>query len=471
MVLMCAAEECESPPHARRLLQVGVTSVPKMQLRDLNFGGLGHADLPKQRRHAALRPEYVKMERFSELRNEWETCDSGNFSNCFHSTGPPRTEDASDNSSLHHHLRRGMQCCGPVDNERIEGNIAAGSSVSKIAMEIHLHCPIGHRSKFTIQVDPTFTNGEAELFFDLRHQFTFEKWSRNLTGSLAGRSQRKVSVANRVHLRVEPGKVNTFRLEFTRTDATKDAFVTAYAWAVKVPVAFLECMETKHQHAHCISQLNSSSAEAMQLRSNHMQQLRCLDNTSSSEPCMLWRDCLSDHTREHLLTVLQATAAVPRPGGNQPATAAEGSGESREEQEGSGSNREEEGADVDHATCISPDSADPEAWDCDCVDSFHDACDAMGMERGHDCYKLLICRSEKVCQQWKQRAGCGSLSLPRGSSEAENAPAANSGSAAGSSEGSPLGLLDSQAALAQRARTRSSGTTLDGTISGKACTR
>eukprot|EP00931_Biecheleriopsis_adriatica_P035786 TRINITY_DN20617_c0_g1_i1.p1 TRINITY_DN20617_c0_g1~~TRINITY_DN20617_c0_g1_i1.p1 ORF type:complete len:533 (-),score=87.46 TRINITY_DN20617_c0_g1_i1:347-1945(-) len=392
--------------------------LPQQQLINyLHFGGLKHTDNSSY--DVQYRPEYTTTERFNESLGAWETCSSEEKSEtCFRGTNGNRCIDTNSahgqvttdvighscsDYAAHPSLCEAFDdsdfssksmCCdcgggGDINEERfiwawepsLEGHIPAGSDVSTLALEMHVDCPVDLSiAAFALKVFE-LSEGIVHIFHNLQKLATVdESGTQSHRGDLY-----RTSGDGAVIIPVLPDSKNTLRVEFSPTKGDTTARVRLDIYGTNIPEDFDHCMGLDH----CMKVLDASSAEAKMLRNDHFLQVECLEGRSASQYCAAWRDCLTKANRnsaipqieDHLLQVLRATL-VP--------TGHEGKAVIKD--------------DHDHAECISPLSADPESWDCDCIDNFNKRCDDMGMARDQVCYKLLLCDSPVVCPAWKDAA-------------------------------------------------------------------
>jgi len=62
----------------------------------------------------------------------------------------------------------------------------------------------------------------------------------------------------------------------------------------------------------------------------------------------------------------------------------------------------------DHAECVDPEFADPESWDCECMEVFTSKCPESDDDRSA-CLKGIMCNNDQVCRAWKDSNCADSL--------------------------------------------------------------
>eukprot|EP00931_Biecheleriopsis_adriatica_P055412 TRINITY_DN32753_c0_g1_i1.p1 TRINITY_DN32753_c0_g1~~TRINITY_DN32753_c0_g1_i1.p1 ORF type:complete len:453 (-),score=69.77 TRINITY_DN32753_c0_g1_i1:16-1374(-) len=325
----------------------------------ITFGGDKHGTLENS--NIMLRPEYVTAESFSESKQQWVPCASGD--NCFAGTLLNEMLDET-------HAPRGPAlpaewnpARGDAVPDILQGQISKGGDVSKIAFEIHVNCPVDVKTMVFWYLPQQVENGHLHVFFNLTRAATFTP---------------ETALSTSINIPVSPGAINTIRMELHRSKKWKAASAQVQVAVGDMSPDFMECMEKKANHGHCVEHLGTTSQDALKIRNSEALQLSCLQGRDTSSTCRAWKECLTPAVQAHMLNVLTATLAG--------AMASV--------------------ADQDHAGCVSPAHTNPSAWDCDCAKSFNDACDSLGMPRDHACYKSLLCQNANVCTSWKQAASC-----------------------------------------------------------------
>jgi len=179
-------------------------------------------------------------------------------------------------------------------------------------------------------------------------------------------------------------------VEFNRADtaSTASGYITMKAENIDEHVD--GCMGTQV----CLAGLGDSTASAFRFRSSNKLQLLCLSATTAtqrndaSDHCEQFVTCLSEHPprKENLEALLKASLG---PSG----LLAENS--KRSPRRGRSSGRRDQV--VDAEGCVDPSVADPESWDCECMDEWTVSCGGANDE----CFSGILCADANVCASWK----------------------------------------------------------------------
>lgn len=184
------------------------------------------------------------------------------------------------------------------------------------------------------------------------------------------------------------------RLEFTVHDPSKTAVVGLEFMRLWMRQEYAQCEDAKV----CLNVLNGTSSEDKELRQSNVAQFHCLNGSSTSPVCDVWRACLDGQDDSHtprLLRLLKAagvtaTASVAR---SDVALIADSNNPSAE-------------------SCVNPPNQDPESWDCDCHDRMLEHCEKLRAQTNYDgstdhCLRSQLCEDPRLCDAWKQQM-CGS---------------------------------------------------------------
>jgi len=182
------------------------------------------------------------------------------------------------------------------------------------------------------------------------------------------------------------------RISLRPSDTSKKASAVLLMMANGVDASVDSCMSIKDG----LSVLGDESEAAFELRNVNARQLTCLKgdfgamSETLGEKCKKWRTRISKEERELLLAFLSAALKG----------ASTGMAEVRSRQHlrpslnASRTTRE---------SCSDPAVDDPESWDCECLQSMKQTCEA---EHSHlsleDCLRTLMCNNGDVCEEWKE---------------------------------------------------------------------
>lgn len=306
---------------------------------------------PHTKVSTAVRPTLVTTEHYNSSLGAWQACatDSSHKSvgDCFTGFGNKRSGD-----------------------DALTGRIRANSDVTQVALGLHVNCDGTEDAKFLFHLK-RMANAIVEVWmnYQILHNYTADKENGH---------------AIKLEIPIDPDSVNEARLVLKPKNRAEAATAVVDIDAYMVQQSFLECMEGKAETDECLAEIEANSSEAKLLRNSQILQKECIEGTSSNSFCEGWKSCLSSSKQQHLLNVFKATMkknVLALPASTEP-------------------------VEDDHSTCMYPDSVDPEGWDCDCADNANAACDDMGMAQDDQCYHLLLCQSETVCESWKTSNDC-----------------------------------------------------------------
>jgi len=139
------------------------------------------------------------------------------------------------------------------------------------------------------------------------------------------------------------------------------------------------CMATKF----CLKEFGNVTPAEYEIRNVNQKQLGCLENEvddmpeASREVCERWLECLQDVDKKLLKNLLQAAL------GTNPSLV-----EVSEEETG-------------ESDCVHPETADPETWECDCLDEIKTTCN--NTDNQTECFNGHMCNHCKICLGWKHQ--------------------------------------------------------------------
>jgi len=192
------------------------------------------------------------------------------------------------------------------------------------------------------------------------------------------------------------------RIEVSRQNAGQNALAEVGVTLRNVPRAFDECMTLKSGHANCLEEQSVLKSTG---RSDHQSQLTCLERKEgyekSFEGCENWRACLSQDSITYLKAINRALLPKKKK--------EEKKKEKKKKRKGKGKalvqvpgqtqlaqQRVNATGLPDRGTCISPDTIDPEAWDCKCFDWIYE----LEKENGQGALHDQVCCDKNVCKDW-----------------------------------------------------------------------
>jgi len=189
------------------------------------------------------------------------------------------------------------------------------------------------------------------------------------------------------------------RISLRPSDTSQKASAVLLMMANGVEASVDSCMSVKDG----LSVLGDASEAAFELRNVNARQLTCLkgDFGAMSEPlakkCKKWRKSISKKERKLLLAFLSAALK----GASTGMTEVRSRQHLRPALNASRTTRE---------SCSDPAVDDPESWDCECLQSMKQTCEA---EHSHlsleDCLRTFMCNNVGVCEEWKEEHCEGSL--------------------------------------------------------------
>lgn len=173
-------------------------------------------------------------------------------------------------------------------------------------------------------------------------------------------------------------KDSRIRVEFTRT-GNGNAYAVVRLKAHNVDESVDTCMSTKN----CLKEIGDvNQAASFELRNSNDMQSKCLRGELSSSKCTAWRNCLQNVPGGYTDFANALSAAV------EPVTSmlVEDSSETVAK---------------DDSHCVDPSTADPESWECECLQKMKDNCLAQNRAVDADCFRDLYCKDDRVCCSWK----------------------------------------------------------------------
>jgi len=272
------------------------------------------------------------------------------------------------------------ECVGADKSMRI--SVKPGTDTDKydaFKMDMWARCTKGE-DKWGVN-DLRVNNGKMELYVDdeiqkeLSHKKTSDDTSHESLAKLFLKGKNRDM---HVSIRFIPDKRD------------REAWAEVFVNAMGVDDFTDACLTNKL----CLEKLGDGSDEAYKLRNSNEEQYKCLtsDGNNDSDKCTEWKKCISGHdqTQTKVLGYL-LTAALKTPGSLIETNASS-----------STATLSEQG----RASCIDPRTADPEAWDCQCMADLKDQCADKADDEQADCFRQLMCGHEAICAAWKS-SFCG----------------------------------------------------------------
>jgi len=212
----------------------------------------------------------------------------------------------------------------------------------------------------------------------------------------------------------------SIHVEFDPVDPAKTAKGKVQLFASNVSPYSDQCLTTKF----CLKLFGDASDAGYELRNVNKMQLHCLAGDSASmsaavrAKCKKWLECLKSADRALLESFLRAALGE---GGSPPTTTMPTTTTNtrrritttRRRRRRRRQSRRRRGSSSlikdgsDEVECLDPATADPESWDCDCVETMKAACSASTTDM--DCFKAHMCNHGGVCRAWKKQHCSASL--------------------------------------------------------------
>jgi len=180
------------------------------------------------------------------------------------------------------------------------------------------------------------------------------------------------------------------RAVFVPLDKNSPSGAEAKIEVLAMPKSVEQCVTFKN----CLALLGDGSDEGFELRNNNMFQRTCLESGASSLPshlqtkCSVWDGCLPLDSKLNLKAILAASGVGLASFADEVSIVSHNSTISN-----------------DPNACTMPDVADPESWDCECIEEMIDVCGGTD----ESCFKDLLCNRAEVCQSWKDEQQCVAL--------------------------------------------------------------
>jgi len=191
---------------------------------------------------------------------------------------------------------------------------------------------------------------------------------------------------------------HTLDIQFT-SSGDQDAGVSFSELRLLMPNSFADCEDFKV----CLDTMSGSDEEVQKLRNSNALQLACLEQPVALSPgCAKWRGCLT-YEREVALYSLLKAADVHSSDFSRRASAVNSSTATDVPTPMPTTQSATDTVAIDF--CLNPAIADAEAWTCDCFDEMKAQCASVGATE-EVCIRAQMCGHARVCQEWKQNAGC-----------------------------------------------------------------
>jgi len=183
------------------------------------------------------------------------------------------------------------------------------------------------------------------------------------------------------YLDIVPGQKARIRIVLTPTNSGSAARAKIGIQANSIAATVDSCMS----QTECLSILGDGSPESFELRNSNLKQRDCLSGASESSKCIEWKGCLTADQKSKILAFLGASLRAPT---------LEEVGVAKRSRKTS------------EVACMDPSSADPESWECECVDMIVEKC---GGSVDETCFFNTMCAHADICSEWKTANNCPTL--------------------------------------------------------------
>jgi len=332
---------------------------------DIDFGGNSHSIDSKGRLE---RPEFVKSEACTT--NKCEDCADKTASGCWNGASWVWNTDWS-------WMQVYVNANDPKDHYVLEVFASCSSTTGKwmvypkeiVNADVKVYLD-GVLKKSLQDADSNCASGQVGGTNGLYGAWNCEtSWGNRALG---------YSQNSGVDLNIASGQKARIRIVLTPTSPGSLARAKLGIFAVGIDKGVDQCMSTKE----CLSDLGDGSPESFELRNSNLKQRDCLSGDSESSTCTKWKDCLSDDQEKKLLAFLRASLR---------ASALEEAGVVTQNLK------------TNEVACLDPSSADPESWECECVDMIVEKC---GSADDETCMFNTMCAHADVCAEWKTASDC-----------------------------------------------------------------
>jgi len=321
----------------------------------IDFGGDRHKT---ESGNILIRPEFVKS----------EACTTKKCEDCADKTGSGCWNGAS---------------AGVYDWVQVHVN--ANDPKDHYVLEVFAACSSSSTTGSWMVYPKEIVNADVKVYLD----GLLKKSLRDADSNCASNCEDKYGAAvgsklgygwagSAVSLAIAPGQKARIRIVLTPKTSGSPARAKLGIMGRNFDDGVEKCMSTKE----CLAALGDGSPESFELRNSNPKQRDCLSGASESSTCTQWKVCLPDDQEKKLLAFLRASLRAPA--------------------------LEEVGVvtrnlKTNEVACLDPSSADPESWECECVDMIVEKC---GSADDETCMFNTMCAHADVCAEWKTASNC-----------------------------------------------------------------